>query len=44
VAAALAYGIGGGADGETVLVFDVGGGTYDVRCGARAQGPKGKKR
>jgi molecular chaperone DnaK (HSP70) len=30
VAAALAYGIGGAADGETVLVFDVGGGTFDV--------------
>lgn len=31
VAAALAYGIHGGADGDTVLVFDVGGGTFDVR-------------
>ena len=31
VAAALAYGIGGGADGDTVLVFDLGGGTFDVR-------------
>lgn len=30
VAAALAYGIHGGADGDTVLVFDVGGGTFDV--------------
>ena len=30
VAAALAYGINGGADGDTVLVFDVGGGTFDV--------------
>lgn len=30
VAAALAYGIDGGADGETVLVFDWGGGTFDV--------------
>lgn len=33
VAAALAYGINGGTDGDTVLVFDVGGGTFDVRCG-----------
>lgn len=32
VAAALAYGINGGTDGDTVLVFDVGGGTFDVRC------------
>ena len=31
VAAALAYGIHGGTDGDTVLVFDVGGGTFDVR-------------
>lgn len=31
VAAALAYGINGGTDGDTVLVFDVGGGTFDVR-------------
>lgn len=30
VAAALAYGIDGGSDGETVLVFDWGGGTFDV--------------
>ncbi|KAL4443559.1 hypothetical protein ABPG75_011296 [Micractinium tetrahymenae] len=30
VAAALAYGINGGTDGDTVLVFDVGGGTFDV--------------
>jgi molecular chaperone DnaK (HSP70) len=30
VAAALAYGINGGTDGETVLVFDIGGGTFDV--------------
>lgn len=30
VAAALAYGIDGGTDGETVLVFDWGGGTFDV--------------
>ena len=30
VAAALAYGIDGGTDGETVLVFDIGGGTFDV--------------
>jgi molecular chaperone DnaK len=30
VAAALAYGIDGGTDGETVLVFDVGGGTFDI--------------
>lgn len=30
VAAALAYGINGGTDGETVLVFDWGGGTFDV--------------
>jgi molecular chaperone DnaK (HSP70) len=30
VAAALAYGIDGGADGETVLVVDLGGGTFDV--------------
>ncbi len=30
VAAALAYGIDGGTDGETVLVFDVGGGTFDL--------------
>lgn len=29
-AAALAYGLGGRADGETVLVFDLGGGTFDV--------------
>lgn len=33
VAAALAHGIGGGTDGETVLVFDLGGGTFDVRWG-----------
>ncbi len=32
VAAALAYGINGGTDGDTVLVVDVGGGTFDVRC------------
>lgn len=31
VAAALAYGIHGGTDGDTVLVVDVGGGTFDVR-------------
>jgi hypothetical protein len=31
VAAALAYGINGGTDGDTVLVFDVGGGTFDIR-------------
>ncbi|KAI3428105.1 hypothetical protein D9Q98_006488 [Chlorella vulgaris] len=30
VAAALAYGINGGTDGDTVLVFDVGGGTFDI--------------
>jgi molecular chaperone DnaK (HSP70) len=30
VAAALAYGIDGGSNGETVLVFDWGGGTFDV--------------
>lgn len=30
VAAALAYGINGGADGQTVLVVDMGGGTFDV--------------
>ena len=30
VAAALAYGLGGDADGKTVLVFDLGGGTFDV--------------
>ncbi|PRW56798.1 molecular chaperone [Chlorella sorokiniana] len=30
VAAALAYGINGGTDGDTVLVVDVGGGTFDV--------------
>lgn len=30
VAAALAYGIHGGNDGDTVLVFDLGGGTFDV--------------
>lgn len=30
VAAALAYGIDGGTDGDTVLVFDLGGGTFDV--------------
>lgn len=30
VAAALAYGIDGGTDGDTVLVIDVGGGTFDV--------------
>jgi molecular chaperone DnaK (HSP70) len=30
VAAALAYGINGGTDGDTVLVMDVGGGTFDV--------------
>ena len=30
VAAALAYGIDGGTDGETILVFDWGGGTFDV--------------
>lgn len=30
VAAAMAYGINGGTDGETVLVFDLGGGTFDV--------------
>ena len=30
VAAALAYGINGGTNGETVLVFDWGGGTFDV--------------
>lgn len=31
MAAALAYGINGGTDGDTVLVVDVGGGTFDVR-------------
>lgn len=36
VAAALAYGINGGTDGDTVLVFDVGGGTFDVRRGRGA--------
>eukprot|EP00887_Chlorella_sp_A99_P001990 scaffold18.g1990.t1 len=30
VAAALAHGIGGSTDGDTVLVFDLGGGTFDV--------------
>lgn len=30
VAAALAYGVEGGTDGETILVFDWGGGTFDV--------------
>ena len=30
VAAALAYGIDGETDGETVLVFDIGGGTFDI--------------
>lgn len=30
VSAALAYGIDGGTDGETILVFDWGGGTFDV--------------
>ncbi len=30
MAAALAYGAGGEADAATTLVFDVGGGTYDV--------------
>lgn len=30
VAAALAYGINGGTDGDTILVFDLGGGTFDV--------------
>ena len=29
-AAALAYGLKDGADGQTVLVFDLGGGTFDV--------------
>lgn len=38
VAAALAYGINGGTDGDTVLVFDVGGGTFDIRS---AQGGPG---
>lgn len=38
MAAALAYGINGGTDGDMVLVFDVGGGTYDVRCGPWAFG------
>ena len=39
VAAALAYGLGGDADGRTVLVYDLGGGTFDVtimRIGATA--------
>ena len=39
VAAALAYGINGGTDGDTVLVFDVGGGTFDVRQGRLADVP-----
>jgi molecular chaperone DnaK len=30
VAAALAYGLGGQADGKTVVVYDLGGGTFDV--------------
>ncbi|MGH3404171.1 MAG: Hsp70 family protein [Streptosporangiaceae bacterium] len=30
VAAALQYGVTGGADGTTVLVYDLGGGTFDV--------------
>ena len=30
VAAALAYGIDGGTDGDTVLVVDIGGGTLDI--------------
>jgi len=29
-AAALAYGMGGGSDGKTVAVYDLGGGTFDV--------------
>lgn len=37
VAAALAYGINGGTDGDTVLVVDVGGGTFDVRWEAAAE-------
>jgi molecular chaperone DnaK (HSP70) len=39
VAAALSYGLGGDADGRTVLVYDLGGGTFDVtimRIGATA--------
>jgi molecular chaperone DnaK len=30
VAAALAYGVAGGADGITFLVYDLGGGTFDI--------------
>jgi molecular chaperone DnaK len=30
VAAALAYGVTGGADGTTFLVYDLGGGTFDI--------------
>jgi len=30
VAAALSYGLGGEADGKTVVVYDLGGGTFDV--------------
>jgi molecular chaperone DnaK (HSP70) len=30
VAAAMAYGFGKPTDAETLLVFDLGGGTYDV--------------
>jgi molecular chaperone DnaK (HSP70) len=30
VAAALQYGVGGGADGTTFLVYDLGGGTFDI--------------
>jgi len=29
-AAALAYGMGGGSDGKTVAVYDLGGGTFDI--------------
>lgn len=40
VAAALSYGLGGAADGKTVVVFDLGGGTFDVtvmRIGERIE-------
>jgi molecular chaperone DnaK (HSP70) len=42
VAAAMAYGIHGGTDGDTVLVFDVGGGTFDIRRGCR-QGSRSRR-